>query len=57
MEFDTARAYAGIWGSGLVDLGNAGHINVASGFGRWEDGYALASTFRFGRAGGVSRAA
>ncbi|PWJ83871.1 hypothetical protein C7441_10730 [Pseudaminobacter salicylatoxidans] len=57
MEFDTARQYAGIWGSGLVDLGNAGHINVASGFGRWEDGYALASNFRFERESVVSRAA
>ncbi|SOC45197.1 serine hydrolase [Rhizobium subbaraonis] len=23
----------------LLDIGNAGHINIASGFGRWTDGY------------------
>lgn len=27
------------WGSGLVNIGFAGHINVASGFGRWSEGY------------------
>ncbi|MEO9338188.1 alpha/beta hydrolase [Mesorhizobium sp. SB112] len=57
MSFDTARKYSNIWGSGLVDLGNAGHINVASGFGRWEDGYALASSFKAGRVEVNSRAA
>lgn len=46
MSFETSREYAELWGSGLVDLGDAGHINVASGFGRWEDGYVLASCFR-----------
>ncbi|SMF21773.1 hypothetical protein SAMN02982989_5882 [Xaviernesmea oryzae] len=29
------------WGSELTTIGFAGHINVASGFGRWEEGYAL----------------
>jgi uncharacterized protein len=43
MSFAAARSFAGAWGSGLVDLGDAGHINVASGFGRWPEGYALAS--------------
>ncbi|MFB9952386.1 RBBP9/YdeN family alpha/beta hydrolase [Rhizobium puerariae] len=27
------------WGSELVTIGFAGHINVASGFGRWDEGY------------------
>ncbi|NGN41066.1 serine hydrolase family protein [Mesorhizobium sp. CGMCC 1.15528] len=57
MDFDIAQEYAGIWGSGLVDIGDAGHINVASGFGRWEDGYALASCFKFARVEVASRAA
>ena len=27
------------WGSDLVTIGFSGHINVASGFGRWPEGY------------------
>ncbi len=42
MRFDEAEAHAGRWGSGLVDLGLAGHINVASGFGHWPEGMVLA---------------
>lgn len=42
MSLDKARALATAWRSPLVDLGFAGHINVASGFGRWPGGYALA---------------
>jgi predicted alpha/beta hydrolase family esterase len=45
LKFARAQALADRWGSGLVDLGAAGHVNVASGFGRWTDGYALASGF------------
>ena len=29
------------WGSDLVNLGPVGHINIAAGFGRWPQGYAL----------------
>jgi uncharacterized protein len=43
MSFAAARSFAEAWGSGLVDLGDAGHINIASGYGRWTEGYALAS--------------
>ncbi len=42
MGFDKASALAEAWGADLVDLGRAGHINVASGFGRWPRGYRLA---------------
>ncbi|MBI1291879.1 hypothetical protein GC173_11640 [bacterium] len=45
LKFARAEALANRWGSGLIDLGEAGHVNVASGFGRWTDGYALASGF------------
>lgn len=31
------------WGSRLVDLGNAGHINTASGFGPWPEGEKMLS--------------
>jgi uncharacterized protein len=42
MTWNQSREYAGIWGSGMVDLGNAGHINIASGYGRWEEAYPIA---------------
>lgn len=29
------------WGSELMTIGFAGHINVASGFGRWSEGYVI----------------
>lgn len=41
MEFDRAAHLAKAWGSDLVDLGHAGHINVASGFGPWARGKSL----------------
>lgn len=33
-----ARALARAWGARFVDYGDAGHINVAAGFGVWPDG-------------------
>ncbi|GAB1363321.1 alpha/beta hydrolase [Rhodobacter sp.] len=41
MGFGRARGLASAWGSGLVDMGHAGHINVASGFGPWAGGKVL----------------
>lgn len=43
MSLATAQALAASWQCPLVDIGYAGHINVASGFGRWVAGYALAA--------------
>jgi len=43
MSLDKARVLAASWQCPLVDIGHAGHINVASGFGRWASGYALAA--------------
>lgn len=43
MRFDQARHHASVWGSDLVNLGYAGHINVEAGFGRWVQGYRLGS--------------
>lgn len=37
----TAGAYARSWGSELVRLQNAGHINIEAGFGDWPLGLAL----------------
>jgi hypothetical protein len=36
-----ARRCAEAWGGRLVELGNAGHINTASGHGAWQQGRAL----------------
>ena len=41
VTLDCARAYAHAWGSRMVELENAGHINVASGFGPWPEGMDL----------------
>jgi uncharacterized protein len=34
-EYDRVNSLARAWGSRLVDLGNVGHLNPASGFGEW----------------------
>lgn len=41
MRFTRARGLALEWEADLIDLGFAGHINVASGFGPWPEGKAL----------------
>lgn len=38
VSLDKARDYASGWGSDLVIIGDAGHINSASGHGPWEQG-------------------
>ena len=38
MRFSRASDWAGVWGSSLVDVGEAGHINIESGFGPWRYG-------------------
>ena len=45
-----AGAYARAWGSELVRLQNAGHVNVESGHGDWPLGLALLQSLRAGRA-------
>ncbi|MFB2552030.1 RBBP9/YdeN family alpha/beta hydrolase [Ensifer soli] len=42
MPFAGSARLAALWGSTMVDLGESGHINVDSGFGRWPMGYRLA---------------
>jgi len=46
IAMDRAREYAAAWGSELVDLGDAGHINAASGLGTWAVGYGLLQRLR-----------
>jgi predicted alpha/beta hydrolase family esterase len=41
MAFGAAADWARAWGSQLVDIGDAGHINVDSGHGRWPLGRLL----------------
>jgi uncharacterized protein len=36
--FEEAQALAAQWGAALVDAGDAGHINTASGHGPWPEG-------------------
>jgi predicted alpha/beta hydrolase family esterase len=41
VAFERAGAMARAWGAELVDIGNAGHINTAAGYGEWPDGERL----------------
>lgn len=41
LSLPRARALAASWGSRFVNLGDAGHVNVASGHGPWESGLEL----------------
>jgi predicted alpha/beta hydrolase family esterase len=41
VTLERAAQFAAHWGSTLVNIGDAGHINVAAGFGPWEEGLAL----------------
>jgi predicted alpha/beta hydrolase family esterase len=38
ISLDRAQQFANAWGSELITIGEAGHINVASGFGPWPQG-------------------
>jgi predicted alpha/beta hydrolase family esterase len=38
VSLERATLFANSWGSKLVNLGNAGHINAASGHGEWVEG-------------------
>lgn len=46
VSVDRAKHFAEAWGSRLVFIGEAGHINGASGHGRWPEGESL--LFEFG---------
>ena len=41
MPFARAREVARCWQSPMIDIGEAGHININSGYGRWTAGYDL----------------
>ena len=41
VSLERAAQFAEAWGSELVTIGDAGHINIASGYGQWPDGLDL----------------
>jgi uncharacterized protein len=43
-DFGRAQGFAAAWGSRLVDLGAAGHINAETGLGDWAEGLGLLAT-------------
>ncbi|WP_152046729.1 alpha/beta hydrolase [Aureimonas psammosilenae] len=53
MHFEEAERQAALWGSALVDLGEVGHVNIASGHGAWPEGRILADGLRSRQAGSV----
>ncbi|MDL2408660.1 alpha/beta hydrolase [Rhizobium calliandrae] len=46
MTLDRLTLFGRLWKSDLRNIGLAGHINVASGFGRWPSGYGLLETLK-----------
>ncbi|KAB0677520.1 alpha/beta hydrolase [Aureimonas leprariae] len=50
MDIRAAERQARRWGSAFLDLGQVGHINIASGFGPWDEGRTIADGLR-GRLG------
>ena len=38
LSFRRAQVLAAAWGAQLVDYGDAGHINIAAGYGAWPEG-------------------
>jgi uncharacterized protein len=46
MSLDRLVLFARLWGSELRNAGLAGHINVASGYGRWPSGYRAFETLK-----------
>jgi len=45
LPVEVAARLANAWGSQFVNIGKAGHVNVASGHGLWPDGEALLGEF------------
>jgi predicted alpha/beta hydrolase family esterase len=41
VSLDRAKFFAERWGSELVNIGNAGHINAVAGYGPWPEGLKL----------------
>lgn len=46
VSLERATYFAEHWGSDLINIGDAGHVNVASGFGRWDKGLEILKTLK-----------
>ncbi len=44
-SIERTGAFAGAWGSRLVEIGDAGHLNTDSGHGEWPEGLRLLEQF------------
>jgi len=44
VSLERAKFFADHWGSAFINLGNAGHINVASGHTNWDEGMRILKT-------------
>lgn len=51
LRLTTAACWADLWGSHLINLGNAGHINAESGFGKWYEGLEIFEQLRKAQSG------
>ncbi len=45
VSIERAQYFANSWGSTLINIGDAGHINADSGFGKWEQGLRFLDLF------------
>jgi uncharacterized protein len=45
VALERAQYFANNWGSELINIGEAGHINASAGFGKWDEGLALLEKF------------
>jgi len=45
VSLERAKYFAGNWGSDFINIGNAGHINTAAGYGPWQQGFDLLKLF------------
>lgn len=41
VSFERAKYFANCWGSEFISIGDAGHINTASGYGNWDEGFKI----------------
>ncbi|KQV81913.1 alpha/beta hydrolase [Rhizobium sp. Root1220] len=46
MTLDRLTLFSRLWKAEVRNIGQAGHINIASGYGRWAGGYALLETLK-----------
>jgi predicted alpha/beta hydrolase family esterase len=44
VSMQRAQLFAEKWGSGLISIGAAGHINALSAYGKWEQGLKILSS-------------